>query len=195
MNRAGRNDKRGLLVVREPSGRLSRASMAAVDAVSPAEAARLRQAAAAGMRGPEWATEIGRLFLDGKIDAQLFEAGKRWGRLVEQYRKAIGAPKPYPRGQAFMRAEPSHESPDPLPDTQAGRDALERLVKARDDIIRDMRTAHGALMGAGMLAERAVRSTCEENEVPVGTLGHIALKDGLEWLALHWGITQQKVGA
>jgi hypothetical protein len=181
---------KGLLIVREPNGRLSRSSINAVDAVSPAEAVRLRNAAIAGMRAPEWATEIGRLFLEGKVTAAEFEAGKRWGRLVGKYQRAVGAPRPWPKGQAFDRSTPSSGDDEPTPDTEAGRKALEALATARRDIIDDMRIAHAVLVGAGMLSERAVRSTCEANEVPVGAMGLGSLKEGLNWLALHWGLTQ-----
>ncbi len=181
--------QKGLIVIREPSGRLSRATRDGIGAVSPAEAHRLRAAALAGMRDPEWGTEVGRLFLADKIDGALFEAGKRWGRLVIRYQRAVGAPKPWPKGQDFNRTAPSLEPDEPLPDTEAGRKKLEELEKARRDTIDEMRDAHASLIGAGMLAERAVRSTCEANEVPVGAQGLESLKRGLEWLALHWGLT------
>lgn len=176
-----RKPAKGLVPVREPTGRLSRASQSAVDAVSPSEAKRLMDAAIAGMRGPEWGTEIGRLYLAGKIDAVTFEAGKRWGRLVVAYHRALGAKPPYPRTMTFDRVDPS-----PEPDTESN-EGKRRDGESRS-IIGDMREAHAVLIGAGMMAERAVRSVCEENEVPAGIIGIDNLKRGLEWLATHWGL-------
>jgi len=136
------------------------------------------------MADPEWGTEIGRLFLEGKIPPELFEAGKRWGRLVVAYHKAIGAKPPYPKSASFS-GEGGTVEPDP--DSQLGK---QRAKKERA-IVSDMMEAHAVLIGAGKLAEIAVRSVCESNESPVGTVGHESLVRGLSWIALHWGLTQQ----
>lgn len=180
----GKKQPRGLTPVREPSGRLSRASAAAVDAVSPAEAKRLMVAALAGVQAQEWGTEIGRLFLAAKVDQYEFEAGKRWGRLVVAYHQSIGARPPYPKAMIFNRVDPS---PEPDPDSEAGK----RRTKDAKNIIADMREAHGVLIGAGKLAEHAVRSVCESNESPVGVVGLENLQKGLNWLASHWGLVPQ----
>jgi hypothetical protein len=177
--------KNKIVPVREPNGRLSRASEDAVKAVSPVAIRRLRDAAIRGMADAEWGTEIGRLYLEGKLNEASYEAGKRWNRLVAAYHKAIGATPPYPKAIAFKRAEPSHE---PHEDSDAGKKQI-----ARDkDIIADMREAHAVLLGAGKIAEYAVRSTCEENEAPVGSIGLDGLQRGLAWLAQHWGLTEQR---
>ena len=178
-----RKPPKGLVPVREPTGRLSRASQAAVDAISPNEARRLRDAALIGLRAPEWATEIGRLYLEGKINHICFEAGKRWGRLVVAYHRAMGAKPPYPRSMTFDRVDPS---PEPDADSPEGK----RQAQNARAIIADMREAHAVLFGAGMLAERAVRNVCETNEIPVGVMGLANLRRGLEWLAEYWQLTK-----
>lgn len=175
--------KTKLVPVREPNGRLQRASAAEVGAVSPAEQKRLRTAALAGMRDPEWATELGRLYLGHDIEPYHYEAGKRWNRLVTAYHRAIGAKPPYPKGMTFDRRDPS---PEPDADSPKGK---ARLATDKQ-IIEDMREAHAVLMGAGMLAEKAVRAICEENDASVGIYGVINLRRGLDWLSAHWGLTQ-----
>lgn len=178
-----------VVMVREPSGRLSRSTEHAIDAVAPAVAKRLRDAAARGVADQEWGTELGRLFLDGKISPPEYEAGKRWGRLVSLWERAIGAPRPYP-GEgpiAFLGTVRSRsDGEDPPVGTPEGT----RLLKDRRRVMAEMQEAHAVLSGAGMLAEAAVRTTCEVNEMPVGALGLESLKRGLAWLARHWGLTK-----
>lgn len=177
--------KKSILVpVREPNGRLQRATAAAIGAASPAEMRRAREAALTGMRDPEWATELGRLFLADEIDGAEYEAGKRWGRLVVAYHRSIGAKPPYPKGMSFDRRDPS---PEPDPDSDAGK----RTAADARAIVEDMREAHAVLIGAGMLAEKAVRSICEANEVSIGIIGIDNLRRGLDWLAKHWGLTTE----
>ena len=111
--------------------------------------------------------------------------GCSWGRLDASYYQAIGASPPYPRAQPFIgqrmpkETDPDEESPE------------FKRIKARDEaIMKDMREAHGVLIGAGKLAEQAVRSVCEGNEAPVGQFGLESLDRGLRWLAKHWGLTK-----
>jgi len=178
-----------MVMVREPNGRLSRSTEHAIDAVAPAVVKRLRDAAARGMADQEWGTQLGRLFLEAKITAPQYEAGKRWGRLVTLWHKSVGAPKPYP-GEgpvAFLGTTRGKDgSEDPAIDTAEGK----KLRRTRYDAIDDMQQAHAVLLGAGMLAESAVRGTCEANEAPIGSLGMENLQRGLSWLARHWGLTK-----
>lgn len=173
----------GIVPVREPNGRLSRASQEDVAAVSPGVVKRLRDAALRGAADAEWGTELGRLFLTGTLPAELYEAGKRWGRLVTAYHKAIGASPPYAKPQTFERYESSADPDD------GSAEGQKRLQHDRA-IIEDMREAHAVLIGAGLLAERAVRAVCEANESAVGAVGSAALDRGLYWLASHWQLTQ-----
>lgn len=181
-----KSKKHKLVPVREPNGRLSRASEDAVGAISPVAVKRLRDAALRGMADAEWGTEAGRLYLDGKINGPSFEAAKRWNRLVAAYHRAIGATQPYPKAMSFKRSEPSHE---PSEESDAGK----KQIKRDKQIIDDMREAHAVLLlGAGKIAEHAVRAVCEENETTVGTTGLDGLQRGLGWLAQHWGLTESR---
>jgi hypothetical protein len=175
----GRKNRSTLVPVREPNGRLQRPTAAAIGAVSPAEARRLRDAALRGMRDAEWGTELGRLFLADEIESAEFEAGKRWGRLVAAYYQAIGAKPPHPKGMTFDRTDPS---PEPDADSEPGQ----RRLKRDRAVIEDMREAHAVLIGAGLLAERAVRGICEASDTSPHLLGLHNLRRGLQWLARHW---------
>jgi hypothetical protein len=57
--------------------------------------------------------------------------------------------------------------------------------------VTDFMAAHGALFGAGMLAEAMVRNTCERDIQPDGYEQLRALNRGLLWLADYWGLTNQ----
>lgn len=161
---------------RESSGRLSRAAERAVHAVSPAEAKRLRDAALRGMADPMWGTELGRLFLEGKLNEFHAEAGRRWHKLVLAYYRAIGAPMPWPKPLAFELIDPGRGTDMPVANAKA--------------IIADMRDAHGILISAGKLAEQAVRALCEDDLLPVGSDGLRAAQHGLMSLARHWRLTE-----
>lgn len=183
---SNRAKKLVLTPIREPSGRLSRATSDDIEAVAPAIARRLRDAAARGMADAEWGTELGRLFLEGRIKPGEYEAGKRWGRLVKRWQRVIGAPKPY-AGEgpiAFLGTVRARDAGDDPPvESEEGK----RLLKERRQVMREMQEAHAALIGGGMLAEAAVRRVCEENEIVAGDFND--LWRGLQWLAQHWGLT------
>jgi hypothetical protein len=172
-----------LFPIREPNGRLSRTDDIASHA--PTAIKRLRDAALRGMADAEWGTELGRLFLEGRITAEHYAAGKKWGRTVVAYHQAIGAAPPYPKAVAFGDAR--GRSPDPDPASHEGK----RLTARDKAIIQNMQEAHAVLIGAGILAERAVRSVCESNECPVGQVGLDALQRGLYWLGDFWGLTKK----
>ncbi|WP_262298407.1 hypothetical protein [Microvirga sesbaniae] len=165
---------------REPNGRLSRAVKAELDARSPNEVKRLRDAALLGMRDPLWGTEIGRLFLGNRIDARHYEAGKRWANLVESWRRDQGLAALAPRsGLAALPigARGPDRSQDP---TAAARSR--RLADALSD-------ARDALDAAGFLESRIVRDCCEQNAPVVGLSEIRRLRDGLDALAEHWRIS------
>jgi hypothetical protein len=169
-----------LVIVREPNGRLSRSTAEKVEACSPAEVRRLRDAAVRGARGEEWGTELGRLFLDGKLSAPLFETGKRWARLAKAVRDVIGAPG-YPRVTGFVEKSFGHDAD---PDSKEGQ----RIADRDRMLVQEMTEAHGALIGAGMLAEQAVRWVCEDDKAVESYPQQIALERGLTWVATFWGL-------
>ena len=77
--------RRKSLALREPNGRPQRPP----ELPPPSEVRRLRDAALSGMRDSTWGTELGRLYLVGKITATMFAAGKRWGELAVMYSQAL----------------------------------------------------------------------------------------------------------
>lgn len=176
-----RSKKSVLVPIREPSGRLLRSVETAIDARPPAEVRRLRDAASSGMAAPEWGTELGRLFLAGKIGPKLFETGKRWARLSSAYHQATGAPLEAPATAAFFKT-PSNREADP--DSDEGR----KQAKRDRNIVSAAEEALAILVSAGHRKERAVRLVCERNETPSGENGLSDLIIGLGWLAQHWGI-------
>jgi hypothetical protein len=141
------------------------------------------------MQAEEWGTEIGRLFLEGKIPAELFETGKRWARMAARYRSAINAPKPDAVACSFEHMGKTF-SPDP--DSKDGQDIAESDRNAVAVMLEahEMLEAHAVLVAPGMLAERAVRAVCERNESLCGVSELESLKTGLFWLAKHWGIIE-----
>jgi hypothetical protein len=176
-----RKSKARIVPVREPNGRMLRSVETEIDARSPAEARRLRDAACRGMARPEWGTELGRLFLAGKIGPKLYETGKRWAGLVEAYRRATGAPPPAPSVTAFI---PANGSQPADPDSEEGS-----IQAARDQrIVKVTEEALAVLRIAGVEKERAVRLVCERGEALVGEQGMRNFILGLGWLAQHWGL-------
>lgn len=169
---------------REPNGRMSRAAQLATDACSPAEVRRLRDASLAGMRQPEWGTELGRLFLSGRLVGMQFEAGKRWARLAEAARAALSGPKVPARSTFAEHA--GGQAPDP--DSERGRRQAER----DRDIVQDMHEARRVLLAVSPSVELAVREVCEDERSAVSADELERLVAGLDRLADHWGLTQRR---
>jgi hypothetical protein len=176
---------KSILPIREPSGRLSRSAPGVTKACSPAEVRRLRDAALAGMQASAWGTELGRLFLTGKIGAEAFEAGKWWSEMAAKYVEAIAAPAPDPRSIEPVQRGHSHPVD---PDSALGREQAERDART----VAAMREAAALLAGAGTLVEATVRAVCERDEAPVGERGMRALDRGLVLLAAHIGLTNRR---
>ena len=65
-----------------------------MEPVAPAELVRLRDAVARGLRDPMWGTELGRLFLEGKLTAEEYEAVKKHPHRGVQVLKSIHSLKP-----------------------------------------------------------------------------------------------------
>lgn len=154
-----------------------------IENCSPSQVRRLRDAALNKMCDPEWGTELGRLYLTGRLTVGQYAAGKWFSRLSEACRAAIDAPAG-PRKSAFVEGNGGH-APDP--DSERGQ---EQVAKDRLSVASFME-AHGALLGAGMLAERAVRLVCEDNKTVVGHAQTLHLRSGLEWLAEFRRLTHQ----
>lgn len=169
--------RRKSLAQREPNGRPQRDHH-----VLPAsEVRRLRDAALRGMRDPTWGTEIGRLYLVGKITATMFAAGKRWGELASMYSQALCSPSPDPKAICLDRMGGSPKDPD----SHEGRKEARRHQRAVTSFI----DAHGVLKSTGNTSERIVRAMCERNEMLEGHQHLISLNAGLTALAWFWGLT------
>jgi hypothetical protein len=178
----GQKTRRNVLAKREANGRIQR------DPPLPAasEVRRLRDAAISGMRDPTWGTELGRLYLVGKITATMFAAGKRWGELSSKYSQALCSPSPEPKAICFDRS--GGESPDP--DSYEGRREARRHERAVTSFI----DAWGALKALkdNSVSERIVRALCERNEMLAGHESLLALTRGLAELAGFWGLTDSR---
>lgn len=172
--------KNRLMIIKEPSGRYSRAKEDREFA--PAEVKRLRDAAMSGMRDEEWGTELGRLFLEGTISGKMYAAGKWWRKKAADYLSAIDAPAPGLKPQKF---EFGSLGTPPDPDSFAGKEQ----AKADNDAVVEFLGAHAALLGAGALAERAVRKLCEQDLAMCGAYELECVKRGLSWIANYRDLT------
>lgn len=140
----------------------------------PTQVRRLRDAAMAGLRDPEWGTELGRLYLEGTITASMYAAGKKWREAAGAYVNSIGI---FPvRSSTGERLGNSHPVD---PDSEEGRKQAKREANAMEDFF----SMHHLLLSAGRFAEATVRRLCEHNEGPCGMAELIALRNGLSVLA------------
>jgi hypothetical protein len=175
--------KRGGSTRREPSGRISRSGQ--TKEFAPALIKRLRDASMREMADPRWATELGRLFLDGRFNgsgspAALFAAGEKWERTVRDYHRAINAQPALRAASLELR---SHSEP-PDPDSEGGKE----LTATERNAIAKMLAAYRVLCTGGKILEAVVRRVCEFNEVAAGYEIPYLVK-GLTRLADHWELT------
>lgn len=89
MSRAGRKRKRGY---REPNGRLQRHE----DVFATVRAQPHRRRYGDAFRDQRAECELGRLFMDGKIEGAQYQAGVMYRAVVLAMRRAIMAPNPFP---------------------------------------------------------------------------------------------------
>ena len=164
--------KNRLLKARTPSGQLSRAGRERE--FPPAQVKRLRDAAMAGLRDPEWGTELGRLYLEGTITASMYAAGKDWREKAARYVDTLGH---FPVRTILLEGRGGSMPPDP--DTPEGQKRARREADAMERFFE----AHHILLSAGKMAEATVRRLCEHNEGPCGMAELIALRNGLSALA------------
>jgi hypothetical protein len=164
--------KRKNLKARTPSGQLSRAGRERE--FPPTQIRRLRDAAMAGLRDPEWGTELGRLYLEGRITASMYAAGKGWREKAARYVSTLGH---FPVRTILPDEHRGSLPPDP--DTVEGQKRARREADAMERFFE----AHHVLLSAGKMAEASVRRLCEHNEGPCGMAELIALRNGLAALA------------
>lgn len=173
--------RRKSMAQREPNGRIQREPQLPPSS----EVRRLRDAALQGMRDPTWGTELGRLYLVGKINASMYAAGKRWGELSSKYSQALQSPSPDPKAMCFDRS--GGEAADP--DSYEGRKEVRRHERAIASFI----DANAALVkDGGSTAARIVRAMCERNQMLTGHHDLLSLCTGLSTLAGFWGLTDSR---
>jgi hypothetical protein len=172
--------RRKSTAIREPNGRIQREAQLP----PPSEVRRLRDAALSGMRDPTWGTELGRLYLVGKITASMYAAGKKWGEFSTMYSQALLSPCPDPKAICLDRA--GGESPDP--DSYEGRREARRHQRAVTSFI----DARAALNTDSAGSERVVRSICERDQMVIGHENLILLNRGLKVLVEFWGLTDSR---
>jgi hypothetical protein len=158
---------------RTPSGQLSRAGRQRE--FPPTQVKRLRDAAMSGLRDPEWGTELGRLYLEGTITAEMYAAGKDWREKAAKYVNTLGH---FPVRSLLM--ENRGGSPPPDPDTAEGEKRARREANAMERFFE----AHAVLLSSGKMAEATVRRLCEHDEGPCGIVELTALRRGLSALAV-----------
>lgn len=169
--------KRKHMVARQPNGQPRRERE-----FPAAQIRRLRDAAMAGLRDPQWGTELGRLYLAGNISEIQYAAGKWWSEAAASFRRAIGA---FPVRSPSVEVGRGGASPDP--DSEEGRKLAVREAEQAERFFE----AHAVLLSAGRGAERAVRDVCERGLCSVAMSELMALRVGLSALASHRGLTGQ----
>lgn len=150
---------------------------------SPAVARRLIDNAARGAADAVFGTPLGRLHLEGKINATQFAAGKKWDQVNADYREAMQSPNPNPS------ATPMGASRSEPPDVDSERG--QRIARRHKSAVQAFEHAHAVLIAGGMLTEVAVRSLCEDDGKNLSS--HLMLlraRDGLTALANFWRLNQ-----
>jgi hypothetical protein len=177
MAKAGRKAQIG---IREPSGRLSRSARKLLGADSVNEIRRVREAALAGMRDPLWGTQLGRLFLEGKISGEQFRAGRNWAELMEKWRAIHCGPRFNPKpglSNLFRVGGGGASVGDIIADPHEA--TITALV---DEVIESFSR------GAADPLLIAVRECVELDLAPVGVGGWMLLDEGLAHLADWWKV-------
>jgi hypothetical protein len=173
--------RRKSLAPRHPGGKLVQSE----PDISPGEVRRLRDAALRGLRDAEWASELGRYYLEGKLNHAQFAAGKWWTMLAARYADAIGA-KPHPKPIALERGSASHQC-DP------GSERGLEIAQTHERDVRRFLAAYEALQKCGTIAVKAVRDLCEYDQSPGGHHDFTRLIEGLNVLAReHEALTNQR---
>ena len=166
--------KNRLIVAREPNGQPQRKR-----SIAPSEAKRIRDEAARKVRHSEYGSELGRLWLDDKISAPMYEAGKKWIIVAVQRSIALQSPSANPRSLNIGSGGESH----PIdPDTPQG----EREAKHHAKAIVAYETAFESVTKPSWTA---IETVCEQNLALAGHQQLLDFRCGLMILAKLWGLT------
>lgn len=174
---AGRKAQVG---IREPNGRLSRAAKKLLGSDSVNEIYRVRAAALAGAGDKRWGTQLGRLFLEGKISGEQYGAGRSWDQLMERWRKIHCGPRFNPKAGLANLQRVSGSGPS------LGADEADQREEIVTQMVDDAICSFGR--GASDPLLWAVRECVELDQAPVGLGGWMLLYDGLAHLAEWWKV-------
>jgi hypothetical protein len=163
--------RRKSLAPRHPGGQI----IDPEPSISPGYVRRLRDAALRRMEAPEWGSEMGRLYLEGKLNHAQFAAGKWWTMLAARYADALSL-KPHPRPVALERGSVGHQCD---PDSERGME----MSKIQKRNIQRYLDAYMVLQKCGAVVVQAVRDLCEYDQSPVGHYQFTKLVEGLNVLA------------
>jgi hypothetical protein len=170
-SRPGR--KRKVNVERFPGGDIK-----PQEEVSPAVAKRMMLAASARFADETWGTVIGRYLLTGQITQVQYEAGRKFGALVESYDRIMLGPKPPGQsiGEKIRGAEIDPNSEAGEAEVERHKQVLEAFDKAR------------IVIGSHVVFEHT-RSVCKGvGEIPHSYEVFLMVRAGLGSLAVAWRI-------
>lgn len=167
--------KRKHLQHREPNGRAQREPRT----TPVANAKRIRDEAVRTHAHAEYGSELGRLFLDDKISANMYEAGKKWMISACSAATAMQGPNSNPKSLAIGESGTSHPVD---PDSEEGM----REVRRHERAVEAFRIA-GSMLSSP--ARRAVEAVCEQRLAVEGYQQLMDLRSGLAVLAHHWRLT------
>lgn len=171
---------------REPNGRESRVDQRERKGVSPAEVRRLRDKALIDIKDAHWGSMAGRLYLADKLKAHQYEAARRWCEAAKDYYEAIAAPGENPSPSPLELRSHAH----PIdPDTERGqqeaagdRNKVETFNRAKEVLLNNLPKLES------LRFYLAFRRVIEFDEAPEGHRQLLDLSDGLERLAVHFGL-------
>ena len=175
MARPGRKRKQ---VEREPNGRPSRKEQET--RYSPAAIKRLADSAVSSAHDPKLGTVLGRLLLQGDINARQAGAGWQWAEIAWEYYQAIGA-TPLQCKPVSLERGAKEQAPDI--DTPAGEAISERDKR----IVKRFDRALCILMSQGKDAATLCRRLCEGRGIAPDTYEQrVAALRCLDALASHF---------
>ena len=141
---------------------------------------RLRDAALAGMHDHRWGTEIGRLYLAGRLTSEQFAAGCRWADLVTRHSAALCSRAGLVSPSDFNSSRGTSVDPD----SERGEMEAKRHLK---DLERYQK-ALVVLARHGHAVRSAIQRLCEDDlHISFLEIGHVLF--GLNELAGPCGLT------
>lgn len=175
MNVARYNRKSRLITSREPNGQPQR-----IRTTPPSNAKRIRDEAIRKSHQSEYGTELGRLWLDDKITAPMFEAGKKWGIVSAALSRALQSPSANPRSLNIGSGGESHPVDPESPEGQREAKHHTKAVQIYDAAVRVLPSA----------SFKVVETVCDRSLALCGHQEFLDLKCGLLILANHWKIAR-----